>query len=134
MLGQNLPPYFSMPIFFTYSLLISLTLIYSSINKIGLSLAFTIIELKLSLRLFTRQSIKDLGEKWDLVHYAGFILARYFQASSSKLLRCSISLSNSLTDVVNTPPQYTLQLHALVVNLEVVVYVFHTIPVLHSWE
>ncbi|KAM3691351.1 hypothetical protein ACB098_08G008800 [Castanea mollissima] len=100
MLGHNLPPYISMPIFFIYSLLISLTLIHSSIDNIGLSFAFTIIELKLSLGLFTRQSVKDLGEKWDLVHYAGFISARYFQASSSKLLRCSIPLSNSLNDVV----------------------------------
>ena len=100
MIGHSLPQYFSMPIFFIYYLLISLTLIHSSIDNIGLSLAFTIIELKLSLRLFTRQFVKALGEKWDLVHYACFISARYFQASSSKLLRCSIPFSNSLTDVV----------------------------------
>ena len=100
MLRHNLPPYFSMSIFFIYSLLISLTLIHSSINKMGLSLAFTIIELKLSLRLFTIQPIKALEEKWDLAHYAGSISARYFQDSSSKLLRWSIPLSNSLTDVV----------------------------------
>ena len=78
MLGHKLPPYFSMQVFFIYSLLISLTLIHSSIDKMGLSLAFTIIELKLSLRLFTIQSVKALEEKWDLVHYAGSISARYF--------------------------------------------------------
>ena len=78
MLGHKLPPYFSMPVFFIYSLLISLTLIHSSIDKMGLSLAFTIIELKLSLRLFTIQSVKTLEEKWDLVHCAGSISARYF--------------------------------------------------------
>ena len=89
-----------MPIFFIYSMLISLTLIHSSIDKMGLSLAFTIIELKLSLRLFTIQSVETLEEKWDLVHYAGSISARSFQASLSKLLRCSIPLLNSLTDVM----------------------------------
>ena len=87
MLGHNLPPYFSMPIFFIYSLLISLTLIHSNIDKMGLSLAFTIIELKLSLKLFTIEFVKALEEKWDLVHYVGSISVRYFQASSSKLLR-----------------------------------------------
>ena len=100
MLGHNLPQYFSMPIFFVYSLVISLTLIHSSIDKMSLSLAFTIIKLKLSLRLFTRQSIKALVEKWDLVYCAGSISVRYFQAFSSKLLRWSIPLSNSLADVV----------------------------------
>ena len=100
MLGHNLPPYYSMPVLFMYSLLISLILIHSSIDNIGLFLAFTIIELKLSLKLFIRQSVKTLGEKWDLVHYVGSISARYFQASSSKLLRYCITLSNSLTNVV----------------------------------
>ena len=78
MLGHNLPPYYSMPILFMYSLLISLILIHSNIDNIGLSLAFTIIVLKLSLKLFIGQSVKALGEKWDLVHYAGSISARYF--------------------------------------------------------
>ena len=100
MLGHNLPPYYSMPILFMYSLLISLILIHSNIDNIGLSLAFTIIELKLSLKLFIGQSVKTLGEKWDLVHYVGSISARYFQVSSSKLLRYCITLSNSLTNVV----------------------------------
>ena len=67
-----------MLVFFIYSMLISLTLIHSSIDKIGLSLAFTIIELKLSLRLFTIQSVKALEEKWDLVHCASSISVRYF--------------------------------------------------------
>ena len=100
LLGHNLPRYFSMPIFFVCNLVINLTLIHSSIYKMGLSLAFTIIELKLSLKLFTRQSVKTLVEKWDLVHCAGSISARYFQACSSKLLRWFIPLSNSQTDVV----------------------------------
>ena len=107
-LRHNLPPYFSMSIFFIYSLLISLTLIHSNIDKMGLSLAFTIIELKLSLRLFTIKFVKALEEKWDLVHYVGSTSARYFQASSSKLLRWSIPLSNSLTDVVPTHFHSTL--------------------------
>ena len=102
MLGHNLPPYFSMPIFFIY------TLIHSNIDKMGLSLAFTIIELKLSLRLFTIQFVKTLEEKWDLIHCAGSILARYFQAFPSKLLRWSIPLSNSWADVVPTHLYSTL--------------------------
>ena len=103
-----MPPYFSMSIFFIYNVLISLTLIHSSIYKIGLSPAFTIIELKLSLKLFTKQSVKALGEKWDLVHCAGSISTRYFQASSSKFLRCSIHPSNSLIDVVSAHLHSTL--------------------------
>ena len=95
MLGHILPPNFSLSISFIDNLLISLTQIHYSIDKIGLSLAFTIAKLKLSLKLFTRQSVKALGEKWDLVHCAGSISTRYFQASPSKLLRCSIPLSNS---------------------------------------
>ena len=86
--------------FFIYILLISLTLIHSNIDNIGLFLAFTIIELKFSLNLFTRKSVKALGQKWGLVHCAGSTPARCFKAFSSKLLRCSIPLSNSLTDVV----------------------------------
>ena len=97
-----------MPVFFICSLLISLTLIHSSIDKMGLSLAFTIIELKLSLRLFTIQSVETLEEKWDLVHYAGSISAKCFQACSSKLLRWSIPLSNSLADVVRAHLHSTL--------------------------
>ncbi|KAM3684558.1 hypothetical protein ACJW31_11G052800 [Castanea mollissima] len=69
MFGHNLLPYFSMPILFMYSLPISLTLIHSSIDNIGLSLAITIIELKLSLKLFTKQSVKTLGKSgiWSTV-------------------------------------------------------------------
>ena len=100
MLGHNLPPYFSMLVLFMCNLSISLTLIHSNIDNIGLPLAFTIIELKLSLKLFTKQSVKALREKWNLVHYAGSISASYFQASSSKLLRYYIPFSNSLTNVV----------------------------------
>ena len=52
--------YLSIPFIFLYSLVMSLTLIHSSIAKIGLFLASKIKELKDSLKLLTKQSHKAL--------------------------------------------------------------------------
>ena len=99
MLGHNFPAYFCTPSLFVKSLVISLTLIHSNIAKIGLSLDFNIIELKDSLKLFTKQSVKALEVKCDLVHYAGAMFARYSYALLSKSFMYYMHLSNSLTVV-----------------------------------
>ena len=100
MLGHNFPAYFYIPSLFVQSLVISLTLIHSNIVKIGLSLNFNIIALKDSLKLFTKQSVKALGVKCDLVHYTGAMFARYSYVFSSKFFMYCMHLSNFLIIVV----------------------------------
>ena len=82
MLGHNLPRYFSMPIFFVYSPVISLTPIHSSINKMGLSLVFTIIRVKTLTQIFyqtiCQNSCREVGSGPLCRLYISQVLPSFF--------------------------------------------------------